>query len=57
MYDAGLQAHTKYVTNITLTVLNLTGAIRNEHPQIIFQVGVDRSENYAGGFYLPVSYF
>jgi hypothetical protein len=41
----------------TLTVLNLTDAIGNEHPQIIFEVGVDRKENYAGGYCLPVSYF
>jgi len=38
-------------------VLNLTDAIGNEHQQIIFQVGVDRKENYAGGYCLPVSYF
>jgi len=41
----------------TLNVLNLTDAIGNEHPQIVFQVGVDRKENYAGGYCLPVSYF
>jgi len=55
MYDA--RAHTTFVKDITLTMLNLMGAIGNEHPQIIFQVGVDGSENYTGGYYLPVSYF
>ena len=54
MYDAGIRAHRKYVKDITLTVLNLTDAIGSEHPQIIFQAGVDRKENYAGGYCLPV---
>jgi hypothetical protein len=49
MYNADIRAHMKFVKDITLTMLNLMGAIGNEHPQIIYQVGVDRSENYAGG--------
>jgi len=53
MYDAGIGSALK----TTLIVLNLTDAIGNEHQQIIFQVGVDRKENYAGGYCLPVSYF
>jgi hypothetical protein len=52
-----IRAHTKYVKDIMLAVLNLTSAIGNDYPQIIFQVGVDRNENYAGGHHLPVSYF
>jgi hypothetical protein len=44
IYDAGIRAHTKNVKDMTLTVLNLTGAIGNEHPQIIFHVGIGGSE-------------